>query len=305
MNKFNVSYKVDGEVKVTQELSSDDITNFKDGSVNVTVPDDWFSGTLSPNNSSMIVLSAYLQSMDDLMVVAQIFDVFKRKVPDIKCRLEITSPVYSRYDRVMLEGMNDAFGAKVFVDFLCATGAWDIVFFDLHSDVMLNLLKGRHLPSYVFQQASLFKVVCDIEEYIHVYPDKGAIKKRAFNGLSPVKFEKTRDVLTGKITGIECVEGLGFIANEQESPFIVVDDICEGGGTFLGLAKEFWKVSSNANELQLYVTHGLFTNGAIEKLLENDLYSHIYCYIMKESTYNGIPDYFKSKVTVKHIVKGI
>ena len=304
MNKFNVSYSVDG-IDVINAITNQDIIKFKDGSVNVTVPNEWFTGNLNPNKSSLVTVAAYLQSMDDLMVVAQIFDVFNRKVPDIKCRLKITSPIYSRYDRVMLEGMNDAFGAKIFSNFLCAIGASDIVLYDPHSEVLQHQLVNKYLPVVVMQQQNIFNATCGVVEYIHVYPDKGALKKQFQNGFSSVIFDKTRDVETGKILGIQCIEGKGFIHTEQDSPFIVVDDICEGGGTFLGLAKEFWSISHPANELELFVTHGLFTNNAIVRLFTEGLYSKINCFIMKESTYKEIPEEFLDRINVKHIVEGI
>jgi ribose-phosphate pyrophosphokinase len=43
----------------------------------------------------------------------------------------------------------------------------------------------------------------------------------------------------------------------------MVDDICDGGGTFLGLAEEL--KSKNAGKLFLAVSHGIFSKG-ISKL---------------------------------------
>ena len=38
-----------------------------------------------------------------------------------------------------------------------------------------------------------------------------------------------------------------------------MDDICDGGGTFIGLASEL--MSKNAGAIYLAVTHGIFSNG--------------------------------------------
>jgi len=52
----------------------------------------------------------------------------------------------------------------------------------------------------------------------------------------------------------------------------VVDDICDGGGTFIGLAD---LLDERAMRADLYVTHGLFSQGT-EKLVQR--YSeHVIC----------------------------
>ncbi len=54
--------------------------------------------------------------------------------------------------------------------------------------------------------------------------------------------------------------------------YLVVDDICDGGGTFLGLADKFWKQTS-ISTLDLYVTHGIFSKGVRELLR---MYHNVY-----------------------------
>lgn len=54
---------------------------------------------------------------------------------------------------------------------------------------------------------------------------------------------------------------------------IIVDDLCDAGGTFIADAKCFRKYFPDY-QLDLYVTHGLFTKG-LEPLLEH--FNHIYC----------------------------
>ena len=90
-----------------------------------------------------------------------------------------------------------------------------------------------------------------------IAPDHGAIdraSKMAYAlGLPCFTAGKTRDVETGKLTGFEPPEGL-----KEGGTYLLVDDICDGGGTFMGLAEAIGpKVY-----LDLYVTHGLFTKSA-------------------------------------------
>jgi ribose-phosphate pyrophosphokinase len=63
---------------------------------------------------------------------------------------------------------------------------------------------------------------------------------------------KHRDVATGRLSGFS-VDAL-----PQGGHFLVVDDICDGGGTFVGLAQEVRKQGCYAD---LFVTHGIFSKG--------------------------------------------
>lgn len=87
-----------------------------------------------------------------------------------------------------------------------------------------------------------------------ISPDAGATKRAELAakvlGIPVIQAGKKRDVATGKLTGFE-VPKLDF-----SKRYVVVDDICDGGGTFLGLQAE-----SGTPYLSLFVTHGLFTKG--------------------------------------------
>lgn len=73
---------------------------------------------------------------------------------------------------------------------------------------------------------------------------------------------KTRDVSNGKLTGFT-LEDL-----PKGGHYLVVDDICDGGGTFLGLAE---KIAEQGCYADLYVTHGIFSKGtdALRKAYKN------------------------------------
>lgn len=97
-------------------------------------------------------------------------------------------------------------------------------------------------------------------DYI-ICPDKGAIKRAllfAFDCSNSrvIMCEKTRDPSTGRLSEPK-------ILTEGESlkgkNLLIVDDICDGGGTFEMLGKELKKL--NPARLDLYVTHGIFSKG--------------------------------------------
>lgn len=55
--------------------------------------------------------------------------------------------------------------------------------------------------------------------------------------------------------------------------YIIIDDICDGGATFINIAKEIKKAYS-CNHIYLIVTHGIFSKGFYELC---DYFDGIYC----------------------------
>jgi len=85
-----------------------------------------------------------------------------------------------------------------------------------------------------------------------VYPDKGAAKR--YNAeVDAVTCDKIREPLTGAITG------LSVSGNVQHVPYLIIDDICDGGRTFIEVAKVLYE--RGAAEVHLYVSHGIFSKG--------------------------------------------
>lgn len=115
-----------------------------------------------------------------------------------------------------------------------------------------------------------------------VAPDAGAYKRaaRVANMLKlPLKTaKKKRDVATGALSGFEiedCSDLFRGNDGEVDCPdvprLLVVDDLCDGGGTFIGLGQVLDEAGFDAD---LYVTHGLFTKGTRDL---GTWYQKIYC----------------------------
>lgn len=92
------------------------------------------------------------------------------------------------------------------------------------------------------------------DDVVLVFPDKGAYDRydtdRPF-----MYFQKVRDQY-GHIVSHQTHSPASY----EGKHCIVIDDICDGGATFLSLAD---KMTGQAS-LSLYVTHGLFTKGVQE-----------------------------------------
>lgn len=93
-----------------------------------------------------------------------------------------------------------------------------------------------------------------------VIPDAGAIARtkdiltRLKVDNSIARCSKKRDSQTGKLSGFQLDEGdvSGRVA-------LIVDDICDGGGTFAGIAKVLR--AQGATKVYLCITHGIFSKG--------------------------------------------
>lgn len=151
-----------------------------------------------------------------------------------------------------------------------------IVILDPHSPVMPKMINAN-VVEYPFERIIRRElgVRGDTKNsnYVGVIaPDKGAIDRatRAANVLHvPVfKAEKTRDFETGKLSGFTCEE------LPKEGKLLLVDDICDGGGTFVGLADTLLSEQGiNRDRLDLWVTHGIFSKGFDDLL---DRFGHIH-----------------------------
>lgn len=91
-----------------------------------------------------------------------------------------------------------------------------------------------------------------------IAPDEGAAARAAEVARAlhlPVsQWVKHRDFETGRITGIERPEGF-----DRTLRYLVVDDICDGGSTFVHLAQA---AEVSPERLGLWVTHGIFSGNA-------------------------------------------
>lgn len=89
------------------------------------------------------------------------------------------------------------------------------------------------------------------------FPDKGA-SQRGYDIQNKHFFclEKIRNQLTGNIEGLKLENDLYNLKNKS---VLIVDDICDGGRTFIEAAKLLY--NEGVKEVSLYITHGLFTKG--------------------------------------------
>lgn len=181
---------------------------------------------------------------------------------------------YARQDRVCAPG--EALSLKVFADLINSQNYRSVEVWDAHSDVALALIdRVQHKKQYRFVNPLL---LTSDHDYL-VSPDAGSLKKiyEISGGVPVIRADKTRDPETGAITGTSVY--CDVLGNKN---VLIVDDICDGGRTFIELARVL-KGKTYGN-IDLYVTHGIFSKGldVFEGLVDT-----IYC----PNVFPNVPDH--------------
>jgi ribose-phosphate pyrophosphokinase len=127
-------------------------------------------------------------------------------------------------------------------------------------------------------------------------PDEGAVPRVTRMaeklGVTDVRFcRKKRDPKTGKLAGFDVGLWSDQSPADQGKHILISDDICDGGGTFLGIVEAIAKMAYTV-KFHLYVTHGIFSNNAIDKLLglndyKNANFRNFSSIITTDSFYQG------------------
>lgn len=195
-----------------------------------------------------------IQSFNDLGLLAVTVDALRRMGVN---KVHTLLPYFpgARQDRVMLPG--ESLTVKVVADFINQLELTSITIFDPHSDVTPALLNRCTVIS---NHAFISQIVPLIpNDFVLISPDAGASKK-VFKLASQLGHShvlecgKKRDLATGKLSGFVVPTD-----NINGKPCLLVDDICDGGGTFIGLGEELKR--KNAGPLYLAISHGIFSKG--------------------------------------------
>lgn len=214
------------------------------------------SRILNPEDKFGCMIHFNYESNEDLIDLLLLTDCVRRFYRNIQVSLRMAYVPYARQDRVCNKG--ESLSIKVIADLINSQNYHSVTIYDAHSDVTPALLNNVYNASLTTLAGNL-DTVCPQHRTILVSPDAGANKKvfefaknKGYNDV--VRADKTRDVATGKITGTVVYSG-----NVGDKDFLILDDICDGGYTFLKLAEELRKLTTG--NIYLYVTHGIFSKG--------------------------------------------
>lgn len=206
-------------------------------------------------------ITAKIKNSTDVMALAMLVDACSR-LEGLHNHAEFTLHLpyipYARQDRVMNPG--EALSIKVFANIVNSLGFDKVIVDDPHSDVSAALLNNVHIRGQdvlLSEMKDLGNSLLYSKSLIVVAPDAGARKKAQKVAdrfkLPIVEAGKVRDLQTNEITGT------AVFGDVDGKVCMIVDDICDGGRTFIALAQAL--KAKGAKRVILYVTHGIFSFG--------------------------------------------
>ncbi len=186
----------------------------------------------------------------------------------VKKVLVIPYLMAARSDRLMLPG--DSIDLKVVANLINSCGFQKVFLFDVHSEVA-SLLINNSVSITNRQMVEQYRQA----DGLLICPDAGAAKKvgNYFEWNEKLKdivyCSKNRDLSTGSLT-LEVLEPEQCAGRNC----VIIDDICDGGGTFLAIAAQI-----KPKHLTLIVTHGIFSKGftALEEKFDEIIVSNSFC----------------------------
>ncbi|CAM1370260.1 Ribose-phosphate pyrophosphokinase [Tenacibaculum sediminilitoris] len=205
-------------------------------------------------NVAEVTITHRIQSFNDIGTLLLATNALKNM--GIK-KLHVVLPYFpaARQDRLMVSG--EPLSVKVYAEIINAQNYESVAIFDPHSEVTPALLNNcKVIDNHKFIEQITQQLSDDL---LLISPDGGALKKiykvaAYLQNYEVVECSKSRNVKTGQLTGFKV-----YADDLQGKDCLLVDDICDGGGTFLGLAKEL--KAKNAGNLYLAVSHGIFSKG--------------------------------------------
>ncbi len=199
-----------------------------------------------------------LNNSDDILQLLMAIDALKAQFANVPLYLTAPYLPYARQDRRCYPG--EAFGLKVMAELLNALNCAQITLFDVHSPVAfehINNLVSISAVDIITNQSKLTNLLRS-EQLVAVAPDKGAqgIVLALVERLGLRQYvlgNKTRAAVNGEVLEV------AFSGDVLGKNLLIVDDICDGGRTFIEAAKAL--KSMGAKSVSLYITHGIFSAG--------------------------------------------
>jgi ribose-phosphate pyrophosphokinase len=248
---LNLTDKEKSEIKY-------EISKFPDGQQSVTIkssylPSHAYIQTRLTSFKDLEILICATQSLKELGV--ETIDVF------------ISYFLGARSDRKFSHG-----GCNYLKTVICpiinSQNYTGVTILDPHSDVLEACINNfKKFPGSMIATKAMEKLGLKPREYAIISPDAGALKK-IYDIAQVLGYEdniivasKHRDIKSGQIVSTQ----VPFQAGDyKHNNFVIFDDICDGGRTFIEIAKQIKEVRGYDSKIYLVVTHGIFSSGLFE-----------------------------------------
>lgn len=243
---------------------------FPGGEVGVKLSEETCAVIQEDKPQYFLITQTGKPTSQELFTLLHLLDAISRCSPQTICvDLSIPYLPYARQDRVCHTG--ESFGLEVFLKMLKTStpSNIDLLLYceDAHSDVARKISNEIGLDFSSLHQSLPLRSSPVLREYGWlIFPDDGAASKVVDEYNLPFStMQKTRTSEGVKHEKLQTV---------PKGRILVIDDICDGGRTFISLLDCIDRSESPA--IDLYVTHGIFSNQAVDRLIEAG-YSRILC----------------------------
>lgn len=228
-----------------------ELTTFPDGEPHIKILDDI-------NRKESYNVKCRIASPSELFVVMQVGHILKRQ--GVEFNLYILYLMSMRMDRVI--NFNEAFTLEIVANMINSFEAEHVYIFEAHSERTFKLVKNSE-PYYALSFSNEYNKMredCyEAENSVICYPDHGAYERysKSFYPTSAyICMNKVRDLDNkGVIKSMEISnQQLPFMHEEDVKQITIVDDLCDGGGTFCWAASILREKFPNA-KLNIFVKH--------------------------------------------------
>ena len=240
------------------KLINSSIRKFADGEIYVEINEN------IRGNSIFIIQSMASPANDNLMELLLCIDALKRSSAK-----NITAVIpyfgYARQDRKVVP--RTSISAKLVSNLITKAGADRVVTVDLHAGQIqgfFDIPVDNLFATPIF--ARFIKNKMKINNLICVSPDVGGV-------------ERTRALARKLDIGIAIIDKrrptpgksqvMNVIGNVKNKNCIIVDDIIDSGGTIVNAAEAL--IKRGAKEVHVYVTHGVLSGEAVEKIKKSKI----------------------------------
>ncbi len=251
MKRINLVSLENSEIKY-------EVSKFPDGQQQVKV-------LLYNAENTIITIKSRLNNFKDLeLITCTVASLREAGVKEI--HLYVPYFLGSRSDRKFETGSNN-YLKKVICPFINLLNFDSVTVLDPHSDVLESCITNfQKISNHAFVKQALVQINNKHdahEKTILLSPDAGALKK-IYTVAESVYFKgdiiccsKSRNT-DGQLT--KTIVPLDYKPSNLIKDIVVIDDICDGGRTFINIAKEL-KENHHLGKRYLVVTHGIFSNG--------------------------------------------
>lgn len=211
------------------------LTTFPDGEPHIVL------GEINRKYPAHVVCR--IANPNDLFVLLQVGNILNRQ--GVPLSLTIRYLMSARMDRVM--SFNEAFSLEIVANAINSIHPTKVTLCEAHSEraiALINNSQNMLLNPWVKES----RVLC--------FPDEGALERYSnlFRSNPKIICAKTRDPQTGELKGFTVEGECGVYDSKKVKSILVVDDLCDRGGTFMGIAELLRKEYPRAS-LDIHVVH--------------------------------------------------